>query len=138
MFKKGRSGNPAGRPKGSKNRATLLAIAAMEGELDAVVRKVIEAAKSGDMVAARLVVDKLVPAAKDRPLGIDLPTLVDAKGCAEAQGKVVAAVAEGELLPSEGHALSGLIENQRRSFETLALEQRLQAIEDRLSIGARK
>jgi hypothetical protein len=110
----------------------------MEGELDAVVRKVIEAAKSGDMVAARLVVDKLVPAAKDRPLGIDLPTLVDAKGCAEAQGKVVAAVAEGELLPSEGHALSGLIENQRRSFETLALEQRLQAIEDRLSIGARK
>jgi hypothetical protein len=128
-FQKGKSGNPAGRPKGSKNRATLLAIAAMEGELDAVVRKIIEAAKSGDMTAARLVVDKLIPAAKERPISFNLHAVSDAVGCAEAQAKIVAAVAEGEILPSEGDTLSGLVEHQRRAIETTDIIKRLEALE---------
>ena len=67
-WKKGQSGNPRGRPKGSRNKATLLAIAAMEGELTDVVKVVIDAAKGGDMAAARLVVDKLIPTTRERPL----------------------------------------------------------------------
>jgi hypothetical protein len=46
---------------------------------------------------------------------------------------IAAAGADGELLPSEGQALSGLVENQRRGLETSLLEQRITAIEERLS-----
>lgn len=131
-WKPGQSGNPKGRPKGSRNPATLLALAAMEGELGDVVRVVLDAAKGGDMAAARLIVDKLVPATRERPINIDLPDIVGVDGCASAQSKVLNAVAAGDLLPSEGEALSGLIEQQRRSLETSELADRLAAIEDQL------
>lgn len=136
-WKKGTSGNPRGRPKGSRNQATLLAIAAMEGELADVVRVVIDAAKGGDMAAARLVVDKLIPATRERPLSIALPEVVTAEECAAAQAKVLACVAAGDLLPSEGEALAGLIEQQRRSLETSDLAERLAAIEEHLKDRSR-
>ncbi|MEN6630776.1 MAG: DUF5681 domain-containing protein [Sulfuricella sp.] len=131
-WKKGTSGNPRGRPKGSRNKATLLAIAAMEGELSDVVRVVINAAKGGDMVAARLVVDKLIPATRELPISIKLPAISTVEDCATAQARVLAAVAAGDLLPSEGEALAGLIEQQRRSLETSQLAERLATIEEQL------
>ena len=131
-WKKGQSGNPKGRPKGSRNTATLLAIAALEGELSDVVRVVIEAAKGGDMAAARLVVDKLIPATRERPISIDLPCAVTVEECAVAQAKVLSAVAAGNLLPSEGEALASLVEQQRRSLETSDLAKRLSEVEEQL------
>lgn len=134
-WKPGQSGNPKGKPKGVRNRATLLALATMEGELDAIVKRVIAAAKAGDMVAARLVVDKLIPAAKDRPVSINLPQITDVATCNQAQAQITATVASGDLLPSEGEALAGLIEYQRRALETHDLSRRLEAIEQQLSKG---
>ena len=129
-WKKGQSGNPRGRPKGSRNKATLLAIAAMEGELTDVVKVVIDAAKGGDMAAARLVVDKLIPTTRERPLSIALPDVTSVDDCATAQAKVLAAVATGEILPGEGETLAGLIEHQRRSLETSDLAARTTALEE--------
>ena len=131
-WKKGQSGNPRGRPKGSRNKATLLAIAAMEGELTDVVKVVIDAAKGGDMAAARLVVDKLIPTTRERPLSIALPDVTSVDDCATAQAKVLATVATGEILPGEGETLAGLIEHQRRSLETSDLAARMTALEEQL------
>ena len=137
-FQKGKSGNPAGRPKGSKNRATLLALASMEGELDSIVKNVVTAAKNGDMVAARLVIDKLIPAAKERPLSIMLPQLTDIAECRQAQSDVISTVAVGDLLPSEGEHLSEMIERQRKGLEAETILTRLAAIEEKLDIHGGK
>src|SRR5687768_6523834 len=59
-----RPGNP-GRPKGCRNRATLAALALLEGEAEALARKAVELALAGDTVALRLVLDRLLP--KGRP-----------------------------------------------------------------------
>lgn len=136
-WKKGQSGNPRGRPKGSRNKATLIALAAMEGELADVVRVVIDAAKGGDMAAARLVVDKLIPATRERPISIDLPCAETVEECAVLQAMVLSAVAAGSLLPSEGEALAGLVEHQRRSLETCELSKRLAEVEDQLKESKR-
>ena len=84
-FKPGQSGNPAGRPKGARHRTTVAIEALLDGEGEAITRKAIEAAKAGDMVAIRLVLDRICPPRKTRPIHIELPPIHDAGGVPEAQ-----------------------------------------------------
>jgi hypothetical protein len=44
-FEKGESGNPAGRPPGSRNKATILAEAMFEREAETIIRMTIDKAK---------------------------------------------------------------------------------------------
>lgn len=72
-FKTGQSGNPGGRPKGGLNKATLTSQALLDGEAEALTRKVVELAKSGNPVALRLCLERLLPPRKDRPITFALP-----------------------------------------------------------------
>jgi hypothetical protein len=123
-----------GRPKGSRNRRTRLAEELMDDDLEGVVKAVIAAAKGGDMVAARIVLDRLAPARKGCPVSFPLPDDVDAAGIAEAFGSVLRAVAEGEISPEEGQAIASLLEARRKAIETAEIEARITALEAR---GAR-
>jgi hypothetical protein len=71
-FKKGQSGNPAGKPKGARHKTTLAIQALLEGEAENITRKAIEAALNGDMTAIRLIIDRTYPAPKDSPVNITL------------------------------------------------------------------
>jgi hypothetical protein len=55
-----RPGNP-GRPPGCRNKATLAALALLEGEAEALARKAVELALAGDTAALKLVLDRLLP-----------------------------------------------------------------------------
>lgn len=128
-WKPGQSGNPAGRPKGSRNRVTLVALAAMAEGADAIARKIVDMAKEGDISAARLVIERLVPVAKERPIFLSLPDTSSANGVAQAQSAILQAVAAGDLLPGEAATLAGIVEARRKAVETLELEQRITALE---------
>jgi hypothetical protein len=130
-WKPGQSGNPKGRPRGSRNRVTLVALAAMEEGADAIARKVVDMAKEGDMSAARLVIERLVPPAKERPVFLELPSTETAEGIAQAQQAILQAVAAGDLLPGEAATLAGIVEARRKAVETLELEQRISVLESK-------
>jgi uncharacterized protein DUF5681 len=49
LFQPGQSGNPAGRQRGSRNRATLAAATLLDGEALGLTRRAIEAVLAGDM-----------------------------------------------------------------------------------------
>jgi hypothetical protein len=130
-FKPGESGNPTGRPKGARNRATVAVQALLEGEAEALTRKAIEKALDGDITALRLCMDRIAPAPKDRPLDPDavkLPPLRSGK-LSEASAAIIRAVAAGRLTPSEGQALAGLLESHRRAVELVELEDRISKLE---------
>lgn len=128
-FRPGQSGNPAGRPKGSRHATTLAIEALLEGEAEAITRKAIEAAKAGDLVAIRIVLDRVCPPRKSRSVHVELPKIDSAAGVSLAQQEVLNAVSKGELLLDEAQALSGLIEARRKAIEMEDLENRIQELE---------
>ena len=128
-WKPGQSGNPGGRKSGQRHHATVLLEKLMTDDATNVVKTILQLARGGDVAAARLVLDRVLPVPRDRRVVIDLPPVADAAGVAAAQAAVIDAVASGEMRPSEGAALAGLLEARRRSLETVELEARLTALE---------
>jgi Family of unknown function (DUF5681) len=78
-FQPGQSGNPAGKPKGTRNRATMLAEQLLDGEAETMVRTAIQWAKKGNMAALRLCLDRILPVRHDRPVRFALPMVCRTK-----------------------------------------------------------
>ena len=98
-FEKGMSGNPNGRPSGSRNATTLALEALLDGQANALTQKAIDLALGGDMAALRLCLDRILPPRKDRPVSFTLPTINSAQDAAAVVSSVLAAVAAGEITP---------------------------------------
>ncbi len=121
----------AGRPKGARNRATQAVLALLEGEAEALSRKAVQMALAGDGVALRLCLDRIAPSRKDSPVMFPLPRMVNARDAAQAAGAVLEAVSMGDLTPTEGAQVMGLVDAYRRTLEVTELEARLVALEGR-------
>ena len=106
-----------------------MVMALMEGGAEEITRTVIDAAKAGDLAAARLVIERLAPPLRERPLSLRLPETGTVAGVSEAQQAILEAVGGGEILPGEGTALAGILEARRKALETVELEQRISALE---------
>jgi hypothetical protein len=112
----GNSGNPRGRPKGSRNLATIRADELFEQMLfgdkkkvDAIIAKTIAMAEEGDTAWIRLCLDRITPPRKDRPVRFTLPEMREARDALNASMAIVG-VASGELTPSEASELARVIE----------------------------
>ena len=126
-WKPGQSGNPKGRPPGAGEVAKLRA--AIADQVPAILQSLTTAALAGDVQAARLLLERTLPALKpaEQAQALHLPdgTLTD-------QGRaVLAAVAAGELAPGQGAALLGAIGTLARVAEIDELAARITALEGR-------
>jgi hypothetical protein len=129
-FRGGESGNPRGRPAGSRNKTTLAAEAMLEGEAEALTRKVIELAKEGDLTALRLCLDRILPSRRERLLQFELPSLSSAADAPKAIAAITVAVSQGEITLTEATEMAKLIETFTRAFEASEMEERLRLLED--------
>jgi Family of unknown function (DUF5681) len=129
MWQAGVSGNPAGRPPGARNRATVLAETLLDDEAEAVVRKAIERAKEGDMAAIRLVMDRICPPRKERPIRFALPKLEQPSDAVAAAALIVEAVASGDLTASEATELSRVVAAYATALEAANFDARLSKLE---------
>jgi len=129
-FAKGRSGNPAGRAAGSRNRATLIAEAMLDDEAAGLIRKAVELALGGDGPALRLCLDRIVAPRRERPVPFAWPPIAGAADIPAAMTAVAAGVAEGTLSPGEAFALSQVIDTFIRALEAGEFERRLQLLEN--------
>ncbi len=126
------AGNPGRRP-GSRNKATLAAEALLAGEAEALTRKAVELALSGDATALRLCLERIAPPRKDRPVTFALPPLGTARDAVTASAALLQAVADGDLTPLEAGELSKLVANHIEALKTSELEERLAALEAEVS-----
>ena len=123
-------GNP-GRPRGSKNRTTAIAQALLADEETELVRKAIELAKAGDVQMLKFLLDRLLP--KERLIKIDLPQLDFADEAIDGMALITGAIAEAQITPSEGAALSSMISGYSRTIEVSELSRRIDVIEATLN-----
>ena len=130
-FQKGQSGNPSGKPPGTRARVTVLAEKLVEDQHDDIMKAVIERAKGGDPTAMRLCIERLIPVRKGHPVVFDLPAIETAADVANALGAIAGAMAAGELTPDEAGAVAGVLEAKRRAIETVEHEERLRKLEER-------
>ena len=121
-------GNP-GKPKGTRHKATRAALALLDGEAEALTRQAVTMALGGDATALRLCLERIAPPRRDAPVTFALPPMQSARDAAQPAASVLAAVAEGELTPSEGAHVMALVETYRRTLETTDMESRIAALE---------
>ena len=131
---RGVSGNRSGRPAGSRNKV-LEALDKIGAEAaEDVLEATIAAAKRGNSRAAELLLLRLWPARKSRPVVLDLPSIDTPAGCRAALAALTAAVAAGDVAPDEAAPIAALIESARRAVETADLEERITELERRIGL----
>lgn len=127
-FKPGQSGNPAGKPKGAKNKSTAMAQALFDGEAETLTRKIIELAKNGDMQALRVCVDRLCPPMKAQaaPIQVEIP---ESDSISDIAKFLINAAAKGQLPPDVAAQLVSAVGTLARVVEVDELKERMAALE---------
>lgn len=135
QFQPGQSGNPNGRPKGSRNKATAAIEELLAEDAETIVRKAIQLAKHGDTALIRLCLDRLCAPRRDRHIPFALPEMNTADDAVEAVAAITEAVAAGDLTPGEAANLSQLVANYVKALEIRDLDARVQRLEETIGNG---
>jgi Family of unknown function (DUF5681) len=135
-FHKGESGNPAGRPRGALNRATVVAQELLAARVERIANKLIELAEGGDMRAIRVCMDRLLPAIKDQPIAVELPPVEKPADSVEAAAAIAAAVAAGDLTATEAAKLAKVVEVYVRALDSKGFDERLGNLEHEIKAQA--
>jgi hypothetical protein len=123
-WRKGQSGNPAGRPKGALGTRTKL-LQKYEGR---IVKRIINLALRGDRVCLRICADRLWPALRPIAAPVKVPN-VKATDLGCFGRRVLRRMARGQLAPDAAQLILGALEAQARLVEHSTLVERLEALE---------
>ena len=123
-FQPGQSGNPRGRPPGIQTQAKLRN--AIAEDMPAIIEAVTEAAKGGDIQAAKLLLDRVLPALKPQDQAVSLPL---SDGLAASGRSILAAVGQSGVTPEQAFKLLQGLSALSRVIETDELLRRIEALE---------
>ncbi len=132
-FPKGVSGNPKGRPRGSRNRSTLIMESLFQSEAENLTRKVIEMAKEGDSLAMRICMDRLLPAQRDRPIDLPLGPVDTLPQVRAGMSTVLEAIGNGSITPTEGETVAQVLHLQSEVVTSAELAPRVVQLEEQMA-----
>jgi hypothetical protein len=127
---KGQSGNPLGRAKGSRNKATLISEQMMEEEGPNIVRTAIDMAVAGNPMMIKLCLERIMPVRKERATALELPKVERSQDVPAASSVIWAAVGEGTLTVIEANMHFELLERHKRTLEMAEHKARMEAMGD--------
>jgi len=123
-FKKGQSGNSAGRPAGKTPATELKKIIA--DNMPDILQQMIKQAKNGDTGAAKALIDKVIPNLKPQAMTVQVQTSGSIAGQAQ---EVITATLEGSIPPDVSGMMLNTLANQAKLIEQEELIQRIEALE---------
>jgi hypothetical protein len=132
-WRPGQSGNPAGCKTGSKNKITKASANLIEGEGEALTRKLIELALDGNVSCLRHAIDRLHPVKRSAPIKLEgMPVVHDIESAAEGSAFLLQKVSAGEVSPPDAEMVSRLIDKFISAAKWRDIEQELQCLTERL------
>ena len=135
-FQPGQSGNPAGRPRGARNKATVLMETLLDNDGEDLIRRYIEQAKAGDIKVLGFLMGVILPKRNGALIALDLPPLEKASDAPIAIAAIISAVCSGELTPQEGIMLTRMVEAFLRADQKV--EKLVRKLERLADVAAKK
>jgi hypothetical protein len=132
-FKKGQSGNPAGRAKGSRHKATIVCEQLFDRSGKKLSQVAIERAEAGDPQCLKLALDRILPVRRDRPVKFRYEKMTSSSDAPREIASILEQMAAGELTAAEGSAIIAGIEAYARSQVFDGHEERLRVLEEKLA-----
>lgn len=126
-FAKGNPGGP-GRPRADERIAALDQRVAEAGEDS--INAALKVAKGSNVRAIEMLLDRIWPARRGRPVEIDAPPILGMPDLVPATAAVTNAVLNGDVTPREGAAAARVIETHGSMIELVDLERRMTALEE--------
>jgi hypothetical protein len=126
-FQKGQSGNPAGRPPGSRNKLRAIVEEALAPALPDLLDQVLELARDGNIQAMKLIFAQL-PRERET-IELALPPITSMAEIAAANQAIVTAIAAGALSPESGQRLASLLQLQMQMIEWVEFGQIIAGVE---------
>jgi hypothetical protein len=121
-----------GRPKGSRNRRTIIVEQLFAGEIEAVAKVAISLARQGDMSAIKEILARVAPPRRGAPITVSgFPKIAGVADVPPALARLAEHVAAGELSPEEAQALATVLREFVNASETVDMERRLADLESR-------
>lgn len=127
-WKKGESGNPSGRKPGTGQVAKLRNSIATH--IPEIITQMVSKAKEGDVQAARLLLERVIPPLKSIESNVSI-TFPENATLSEQGQTIIQSIADGTLTPGQGQALLSGLGSQARLIEITELEERITALENR-------
>ena len=125
-WRKGQSGNPAGRVRGSINVATRLRKLI---DVEGILRKLQMKALDGNTRAAELLLERALPSLRAVAEPVELPGLSDAATLTAKAERVMEPAAQGKVSPDIATALLSAIGTLAKAHEIDELARRIAVLE---------
>lgn len=125
-FKQGESGNPAGRPVGIGRVAELKRM--LFSKADEVIEAVLTKAIDGDLVAAKLIIDRLIPTLRPVDLPASIPR-ADSGSPADQSAMVIDHLLSGAIPPDQAARIMQSLQAHYQMTVIADLERRISALE---------
>ena len=133
-FSAGNRGGPgSGRGRRIREYREAIRAAASAEDVAAVVAKLVELARAGDVAASREVLDRVLgrPGQAVDPVGLSLPQIKCSADASAAASEILRALGEGEVSAEEASRVGTLLGVALRAVELSQIEERLDALEKR-------
>src|SRR5215204_1717439 len=107
--------------------------------IEAVFQAVLTAARQdGDMAAAKLLIDRVIPSRRGAPVSFHIRPLKTPEDCAFAYADLLDDVGAGRLTPDEAQTISAIVAKRAELFPSVELAAEIEALKSQLAaiVGA--
>src|SRR3954452_9632706 len=116
--------------KAARARFDTLAAESIEAVFQAVLTA---ATRDGDMAAAKLLIDRVIPSRRGAPVSFHIRPLKTPEDCALAYADLLDEVGAGRLTPDEAQTISAIVAKRAELFPSVELAAEIEALKRQLA-----